>query len=206
MKVFCPYIGLLWKKHLISLYKEIFRKSIHLCAAFVPFFLARFYGATMTLLVLAGVGYTLCQILALRGISIPLISDITDMAARARDKGKFVLGPLTLVIGIFLSALLWEQKAAAAGILALAFGDGLASLAGKIFGNLHIPHTGGKTCAGSLVCFLAIFISTFCVLQNAEAALCLAVSGMLIEILPLKDFDNILIPVALGAIVHFFYM
>lgn len=206
MKVVCPYIGLLWKKHLISLYKEIFRKSIHLCSAFVPFFLARFYDATMVLLVLAGVGYAFCQILALRGISIPLVSDITDMAARSRDKGKFVLGPLTLVGGILLSAWLWEQKAAAAGIFALAFGDGLASLAGKVFGNLHIPLTGGKTCAGSLVCFVAIFISSFCVLRNAEAALCLAVSGMLIELLPLKDLDNIIIPVALGAIVHFFYM
>lgn len=206
MKVVCPYIGLLWKKHLISLYKEIFRKSIHLCSAFVPFFLARFYDATIVLLVLAGAGYAFCQILALRGISIPLVSDITDMAARSRDEGKFVFGPLTLVGGILLSAWLWEQKAAAAGIFALAFGDGLASLAGKVFGNLHIPFTGGKTCAGSLVCFVAIFISSFCVLQNAEAALCLAVSGMLIELLPLKDLDNIIIPVALGAIVHFFYM
>lgn len=206
MKVVCPYVGLLWKQHLISLYKEIFRKSIHLCAAFVPFFLARFYTLTMALLAFAGAGYALCQILSLRGISIPLVSDITDMAARTRDKGKFVLGPLTLVIGIFLSALLWEQKAAATGILALAFGDGLASLAGKIFGNLHIPCTGGKTCAGSLVCLVAIFISSFCVLKNAEAALCLAVSGMFIEILPLKDFDNILIPLVLGALVHFFYI
>lgn len=204
MKIICPHIGLLWKKHLIVFYKEIFRKSIHLCTAFVPLLLAHFYGATIVLLILAGVGYTLCQILSLRGISVPVISDIIDMAARERDKGKFVLGPLTLVGGIVLTALLWEPKAASVGIFALAFGDGLASLAGKIWGNLHVPFTGGKTCAGSLVCFTAIFISSFCVLQNAGASLMIAVCGMLIEILPLKDFDNILIPVLLGGIAHFY--
>ncbi len=204
MKILCPHIGLLWKKHLIVFYKEIFRKVIHLCTAFVPLLLAHFYSATIVLLILAGIGYALCQILSLRGISVPVISDIIDIAARERDKGKFVLGPLTLVVGIVLTALLWEPKAAAVGIFALAFGDGLASLAGKIWGNLHVPFTGGKTCAGSLVCFTAIFISSFCVLQNAGASLCIAVFGMLIEILPLKDFDNILIPVLLGGIAHFY--
>lgn len=204
MKIICPHIGLLWKKHLIVFYKEIFRKAIHLCTAFVPLLLAHFYGVTIILLILAGVGYALCQILSLRGISVPVISDIIDMAARERDKGKFVLGPLTLVGGVVLTALLWEPKAAAVGIFALAFGDGLASLAGKIWGNLHVPCTGGKTCAGSLVCFTAIFISSFCVLQNAGASLCIAICGMIIEILPLKDFDNILIPVLLGGIAHFY--
>lgn len=204
MKIICPHIGLLWKKHLIVFYKEIFRKAIHLCTAFVPLLLAHFYGVTIILLILAGVGYALCQILSLRGISVPVISDIIDMAARERDKGKFVLGPLTLVGGVVLTALLWEPKAAAVGIFALAFGDGLASLAGKIWGNLHVPFTGGKTCAGSLVCFTAIFISSFCVLQNAGASLCIAICGMIIEILPLKDFDNILIPVLLGGIAHLY--
>ncbi len=204
MKILCPHIGLLLKKQLIVFYKEIFRKAIHLCTAFVPLLLAHFYGATIALLVLAGVGYAFCEALSLRGISIPIVSDIIDMAARERDKGKFVLGPLTLVCGIVLTALLWEPKAAAVGLFALAFGDGLASLAGKIWGNLHIPFTGGKTCAGSLVCFTAIFISSFCVLRSAGVSLCIAVCGMLIEILPLKDYDNILIPVLLGGIAHFY--
>ena len=126
------------------------------------------------------------------------------MAARERDRGKFVLGPLTLALGIILCALLCPQEAAAAGILALAFGDGLASLAGKLVGNLHIPWTGGKTCAGSLMCLIAIFVSSFCVLRRADAALVIALCGMIIEALPLKDFDNILIPLLLGKLAQFF--
>ena len=203
MKIYCPFVGVLWKRRLIVLYKEIFRKSIHLCSCFVPLFLKYFYKTTIALLIFAAAFYTVTQFLSLRGKRVPLVSDITDMAARERDRGKFVLGPLTLVIGILLCALLCPQKAAAVGILALAFGDGLASLAGKIIGNLHIPRTGGKTCAGSLVCLIAIFISSFCVLQRADAALCIAVCGMVIEVLPLKDFDNILIPLLLGKLAQY---
>ena len=125
------------------------------------------------------------------------------MAARERDRGKFVLGPLTLVLGIVFCAVLCPPKAATVGILALAFGDGLASLAGKFLGNLHIPHTGGKTCAGSLMCFVAIFVSSFCVLQRTDAALAIAFCGMFIEVLPLKDFDNILIPLLLGKLAQY---
>ena len=204
MKIYCPYVGVLWKRRLIVLYKEIFRKSIHLCAAFVPFFLGRFYKATMALLLAAAALYSIAQFLSLRGVRVPLVSEITDMAARERDRGKFVLGPLTLVLGIFLCALLLEPRAAAAGIMALAFGDGLASLAGKFLGNLHIPYTGGKTCAGSLMCLTAIFVSSFCVLGSARTALATALCGMVLEALPLKDFDNLLIPITLGAIAQFF--
>lgn len=200
MKIYCAHVGVLWKRRLIFLYKEIFRKSIHLCSAFVPLLLNYFYKTTIALLILAAALYSASQFLSLRGTRVPLISDITDIAARDRDRGKFVLGPLTLVLGIVASALLWSPKAATAGILALAFGDGLASLAGKVFGNLRVPYTGGKTCAGSLMCLTAIFVSSFFVLGNAWAALVLALCGMFLEVLPLKDFDNLLIPVLLGGL------
>ena len=203
MKMYCPYVGVLLKRRLIALYKEIFRKSIHLCSAFVPLFARYFYKTAIFLLFLAAVVYSATQFLALRGIRVPLVSDITDMAARERDRGKFVLGPLTLVLGIAAAALFWRPEAATAGILALAFGDGLASLAGKFMGNLHIPFSGGKTCAGSLMCLIAIFISSFFVLGNAQSALVLALFGMVLEVLPLKDFDNLLIPIVLGGLAQF---
>ncbi|MBQ2080982.1 MAG: phosphatidate cytidylyltransferase, partial [Treponema sp.] len=107
-------------------------------------------------------------------------------------------GPVTLVLGIILAALLWKEAAAAAGIFALAFGDGLASLSGKLLGQTKVPLTRGKTAAGSLTCFLAIFITSFLVSKNAGVALCLAGTGMFMELLPLKDFDNVIIPVAIG--------
>jgi len=186
-----------------TLLKELFRKSIHLCAAIVPFFLERWRILTICLLIFALTAYTLCEVLRLKGHHIPLISRITEIAARKRDEDKFVLGPVTLVIGILIVAFtIKDPDCLKTGIFALAFGDGLASLCGKFFGRVHIPFTKGKTAAGSLACFTAVYISSFCVLSPApgaaQSALILAFIAMIIELLPLADMDNIIIPPAIG--------
>ncbi|MBQ0051402.1 MAG: phosphatidate cytidylyltransferase [Treponema sp.] len=201
MKYFCVQNGIEFKKQLISLRKEVFRKTIHICTAFVPLFLGISRSFTLIALACAGVVYIIAELLRHRGIEIPLISTITAAAARKRDENKFVLGPVTLVAGVLLAAIFLEYKSASAGIYALAFGDGLASLAGKAFGRIKIPMTHGKTAAGSLTCFLAIFCSCFCVTQNTHIALASATIGAVVEVLPLKDFDNLIIPSLIGFVV-----
>ncbi len=202
-KVFCPKLGIDFKRHLLYLKKEFFRKTIHLGTAFVPILLHFYRNPILILLACAGVLYIIAEFLRYKGHEIPLISDITAAAARKRDENRFVLGPVTLVAGVLTAALLWEEKASAVGILALAFGDGLASLAGKTFGQITVPLTHGKTAEGSLTCFAAIFLSSFVVCQNTMVSLTVASVGMLIEVLPLKDFDNLLIPILLGGIAEF---
>lgn len=190
------------------LLKEVFRKSIHLCTAFVPPLLWYAQKPTLILLSCAVVLYSVSEILRLNGREVFLISAITEAAARKRDENSFVLGPVTLAVGIIVTSLLWDKIPATIGIYALAFGDGLASLAGKLFGRIQIPFTEGKTVAGSLTCFAAIFISCYivcCVLvagsvDIARVALVVASIGMFIEVMPLKDFDNLFIPVLLGAL------
>lgn len=203
MKFFCYRIGIELKRQLISLRKEFFRKTIHICTAFVPLSLHFAKIPTILLLCSAGIFYIIAESLRMNGREIPVISDITAAAARKRDENKFVLGPVTLVAGIVATAVLWSEIPAATGIYALAFGDGLASLAGKTFGKIRIPFTYGKTAEGSLTCFLAIFCSAFFVTGNCGTALVVACFGALIEVLPLKDFDNLLIPVISGGIVTF---
>lgn len=202
----CPRIGIDVNKSLASLKKEIFRKSIHICTAFVPL-VFHFYGnVVVVLLVLAGIFYFVSEILRQKGISVPLISLITVTAARKRDEDKIVFGPVTLVLGVVLALLLWQEKFAVAGILALALGDGFASLAGKTFGRIQLPFTGGKTAAGSITCFFAIYSSSFIVLKNTEISLILAAAGTVIEGLPLKDFDNVFIPLILGGMAQGLFM
>ena len=201
MKYLCYQIGIEFKNQLTSLRKEFFRKTIHICTAFVPLLLH--FARLPAILCLCGDGifYIIAESLRSNGHEIPLVSDITAAAARKRDENKFVLGPVTLVAGIISAALLWNETAASVGIFALAFGDGLASLAGKTFGKIRVPYTHGKTVEGSLTCFAAIFSSTFFVTGSCETALLVAIVGALIEVLPLKDFDNLIIPVFLGGIV-----
>lgn len=203
--------GIEGRQRLITLSKELLRKSIHLCSAFIPFFLERFYSITVILLLAAAVVYSLCEILRMKDITVPVISAVTSAAARKRDENHFVKGPVTLCLGLMASALIFygqSRMACYAGIYALAFGDGLASLAGKFIGRMRIPFTQGKTAAGSLSCFAAIYISCFfnCRsfgMEGAGIALIAAAAGMFMELLPLKDFDNLAIPVVISAAVNF---
>ena len=193
----------IFKQYRISVFKEVFRKSIHLCSALVPTLLGIAYKPVLVLLLLALIFYSFTEFVRLKGITVPLISKITSIAARKRDENKFVLGPVTLVTGIIIAALLWDSHPARIGIYALAFGDGLASLVGKLIGRIHIPFTKGKTAAGSLACFYAVFISSFIVGQNAFVSLILATVAMFVEVIPMTDFDNIVIPVVIGGLAQF---
>lgn len=192
--------GIIERQRLNAIFKELFRKSIHICSSFVPLFLKFAYWPVIGLLVLALVVYTISEILRSKNIEIPLISKVTEIAARKRDENHFVLGPVTLVCGILLAALLLPLDCARVGIFALAFGDGLASLMGKLIGKITIPGAHGKTAAGSLTCFFAVFVSTFCCCKNCLVALLIAFCAMIIEVLPLSDFDNLIIPPVIGCL------
>lgn len=200
----CPgKTGITYKQYANDIAKELFRKSIHLCSALIPLLLRYCYWFVIAGLSIVVILYTIAEFARLHGKTVPFVSAITAAAARKRDENKFVLGPVTLSIGIILCALFWEPLPASIGIYALAFGDGLASLAGKLYGKIHIPFTKGKTAAGSLTCFAAIFISAYLAGKDATAALIIAAAGMFIEVLPLKDFDNVIIPVVLGGLAQY---
>lgn len=199
----CKAIGIVKRQYLNDIAKEIFRKSIHICSAFVPFFLHYLKWPVLFALAFVVCMYTIAELLRLKGKYIPVISAVTAVAARKRDENKFVLGPVTLACGILVCAILWQPLPASIGIYALAFGDGLASLSGKLIGKVQIPMTQGKTAAGSLTCFAAIFTSCFIACGDSSVALVVASIGMFIELMPLKDFDNIIIPIVLGGIAQF---
>lgn len=192
--------GIIARQRFNSIIKELFRKVIHICSSFVPFLLGLAYYPTLILLGFALISYSLCEYLRLKGHTIPLVSKITEVAARKRDENKFVLGPVTLVTGILLAAIFLPLEPATVGIYALAFGDGLASLVGRVFGKIAIPGAKGKTVAGSLACFTAVFISTFCVCKNCFISLVIGTVAMIIEVLPIADFDNVIIPISIGFI------
>ena len=193
-----PVYGIVARQRLNAIFKELFRKSIHICSSFVPFFLKLAYWPVMVLLVIAVIVYSISEFLRARNIELPIISKVTEIAARKRDENRFVLGPVTLVCGILLAAFFLPLDFARVGIFALSFGDGLASLSGKLFGKITIPGAHGKTVAGSLTCFSAVFISTFCCCGSTLISLVIGLAAMFIEVLPIADFDNLFIPPVIG--------
>ena len=181
---------------------EVIRKSIHFLIALTPSFAAISVPFTMALLMTGILGYTFMEYLRLSGVKIPVISSLTSMASRPRDMGHFVMGPVTLGLGALLALLLYPSPAAAIAIYALAFGDGLASLAGKLFGRHRPAFLLGKSVEGTFVCFSAVLISAFAVSGSLRIAAAAAVTAAAIEVLPLEDYDNVAIPVTVGLVVQ----
>jgi len=179
---------------------ELVRKSIHLMIGIVPTLASVNLTLTIGLLAFGTLAYAASESLRMGGIEVPLVARVTELAARRRDSGKFVMGPVTLGLGAMLSLLLYPNPAAAIAIYALAFGDGLSSLVGKILGTIRLPFTGGKSLEGSLTCFLAVFVATWSVSRRFTPSLAIAVFATLIEAMPLKDLDNIVLPVLAGAL------
>lgn len=194
--VYYRYIARLPSKQRIQ--KEITRKILHISVAF-SVLLAHLVGSytVAVLLFLGSLVYFVSELLRIQGINIPYITDITNMSRRNRDKEQSITwGPITLAIGSMACFLTLPLHYASVGVLALAFGDGLASLVGVSFGATKLLF--GKSLEGSSACFLGVFISSYSLTGNIKNSFILALTVTVVEILPLKDIDNIVIPVLAG--------
>lgn len=177
---------------------EFLRKSIHVLIGLTPA-LANFnWNLTVFLLIFGILFYSFCESERLSGRKLPIITRITQMAARERDRNKAVLGPVTLGLGALFCLFLYPEPAATLGIYALAFGDGLSSLVGRTLGHIKLPFTGGKSLEGSLAAFCAIFVSALAIHTPLPLALTVALCGTILEALPLEDLDNLVIPLGTG--------
>ncbi len=183
--------------------KEIVRKALHLLIAVVPFLASINIIFTVVLLGSGTLLYVFAEKARMDGDSIAIISDLTLLASRARDTDRFVLGPVTLGIGAMLALLFYPLEISAIAIYALAFGDSIASLAGKAFGKLKIPFCGNKTFAGSISCFVVVLLFTYYRTGNVTLSYTIAIVATLLEVFPTKDMDNIIMPIGTGLAASF---
>jgi dolichol kinase len=179
------------------------RKSIHLLVALVPSLaMVAGVGATLAILGIGTLVYAYAELLRLNGRPVTVISYVTALASRDRDRGGFVMGPVTLGVGAMLALLLYPGPAATLAIYALAFGDGLSSLVGKTFGHVRIPFTGGKTVIGSATCFVSVYLISLAILGSPVRATAIAIGATLLEMVPVRDLDNLLLPIGVGLIAN----
>lgn len=176
---------------------ELVRKSLHMLIAFVPA-IASLAGVTLTLAFL-GLGvlvYAGAEYARMHGHPVGLIATITVLASRPRDRGHFVVGPVTLGVGAMLALLLYPAPAAFLAIYALAFGDGIASLVGRAFGRIQLLR--GSTLEGSLACFAAVFAVAIIMTHSVAVSIAVAATATTLEALPTDDMDNVILPVGVG--------
>jgi dolichol kinase len=185
-----------------TLKREMVRKVLHFLIALSPLMAAMNRPLTMLLLMTGTLMYACMECFRMAGIRVPLISQLTSIASRERDEGHFVLGPVTLGLGALMALLLYPAPAAAIAIYALAFGDGFASLIGRLFGVTRPAFLLGKSVEGSMACFCAVFFAVLHVSPDYRTALFAAIVATLVEALPLKDYDNIALPLTVGFVVR----
>jgi dolichol kinase len=177
---------------------ELARKSIHILIAMVPGLAAINLSNTALLLMSGILFYTWAESMRFLGFSIPAVSYVTKSLLRTREQKRFALGPVTLGLGALLSLLIFPFNVATAAIYALAFGDSAAGLVGKFLGRFRPAFLAGKSLEGSLACFTVAFFAGFLVFGEWKISIAVGIGSMLADALPIKDFDNLLLPLIAG--------
>jgi dolichol kinase len=185
-----------------NLRTELIRKSIHFLIALAPSIAAMDRSFAVFLLASGTLFYAFAESARAAGFAVPFVSSLTVAASRDRDKGRFVLGPVTLGLGAMLAMLLYPNPAASIAVYALAFGDGFASIVGKLFGRTRPAFLLGKSVEGSAACFIAVFVAAYRVAGDFRIAVFAAFTATLTEALPLEDYDNIVLPMVVGGAVE----
>ncbi|MCL2070118.1 MAG: phosphatidate cytidylyltransferase [Treponema sp.] len=185
---------------------EVFRKGIHLLIALVPLLAAHNLSHTALLLMGGILFYTWAESMRFLGFSPPLISNVTLAVIRKKEQGHFALGPVTLGLGALLSILLFPPPVMAFAVYVLAFADSASTITGKLLGRIRPAFMAGKSLEGSLACFAVTAFIGFMIFQDWRIALAASLVTMLVDMLPLEDFDNLLMPLAAGLTVMAFYL
>jgi len=177
---------------------ELLRKCIHMLIALVPS-LAALGRSNAALLLMAGILFYSCaESLRFLEFSLPLISSVTRTVSRKREQGHFALAPVTLGLGALIALIIFPPPQAAAAIYALAFGDSASTIAGKFLGRLRPAFLSGKSVEGSFACFTASALVAYLVFFDLKTSFAVGFASLLVDALPLREFDNILLPLAAG--------
>lgn len=177
----------------------ILREVIHLSGFSVPIICTHLVNHHMiaSLIFLVTVLYTISETVRMFGIRLPVISEITMMAAGKSEFQEFVTAPIFYALGIIMSLIIFPEPIGYASIAVLTFGDGFASIFGRKFGRKPLSFNKNKTIEGSLWGFFLAFMGSLLFL-DPYGALIASAGGMLAEVLPLPVNDNITIPLASG--------
>lgn len=178
---------------------ELFRKTIHVGAGLVPLLAA--WSRTFTLWLVGGAGalFVLSELARIHGVALPFVSTVTWNAMRSWESRGVAMGPILFGAGIWLTLRFFPAGPAAVGVLVLAAGDTAASFVGRAFGETLLPHNPGKTVVGSLSLFaVGVIIAMFYV--PLPVAFLVGAAAMLVESLPVRGLDNLLLPLTTAAV------
>jgi dolichol kinase/phosphoserine phosphatase len=177
--------------------RELYRKAIHFLGVPLPF-LAYFHRWAVVLLLGAViVFYGLSEIFRAIGFHFPFFSHITKRSERISETRGFIIGPISLTLGILIPLFIFESDIYIPAILIVCISDSLSGLVGRRFGKIALPfyHRTIEGCTAFFLSSLAILVFFI----PLPLAVLTAVVSTLIELLMPHYLDNLLIPLGTGA-------
>ena len=119
---------------------------------------------------------------------------------KSKEKSGKLTGATWVMLGVFLTVVLFPRTIAIPAMLFLSVGDSFAAIIGLKYGRISI---GNKTLEGTLAgLFMCLIVASLYDLIPIKITIIGAITAMLIEVLPISIDDNIRIPVFSGAIMY----
>jgi phytol kinase len=177
---------------------EILRRLIHI-AGISTIVLTQLLGkiGLSSIVLSTTVLYLISEYLRLHGKRLPIITRISNLAARRDETSGWILCPVSYAVGIMIAVNIFPEPVNYAAIAVLTLGDGVSSLVGMKIGRHAIPYNHNKTFEGSISCFLASFFSAL-IFVNPLIAFLGSIVGTIVESLPTGCGENIAVPTASG--------
>jgi len=175
---------------------EIARRLVHATAFGIPFLARLSFPGALFILLTASLFYSVSEYLRLNGLVFPAFGNITRHTIREPERRRFAIAPLTLAAGVSAS-LLFPHPIPFVAVGVVAFGDTTAGLVGQFFGRTPLFYSPAKTLEGMFASFLACLAVTYAFLTPWHA-LAVSLFASFVESLPLKDWDNCVVPVSVA--------
>ena len=192
------------------------RKLMHMSAGPVFMLTWPFFKSRRSALWAACVPLAMTLKFALVGLGILNIEADVRTMSRSGDRAELLRGPLLYGVVFVVSTALWfRELPASVALLALCFGDGVADVFGRRWGQQHkLPWSPRKSWAGSAGFLASSFFACLCGsmafyrcgwsakpgIECWVPVLIACAVGAAVESLPMKDVDNILVPFAVAAV------
>ena len=177
---------------------EGFRKWVHATGCLLPFTAKVSLAGTTAVMALVAAAYTLSEVWRLNGMSVPAVTWVTRHSVRPEELRRPSTGPLCLTAACLICLWCFPWPVATAAVFIACLSDTMAALVGQRWGRHRLPFNRSKSFEGTAAFFIVGVASTAWLLPLPA---CLAACGVgaLVEALPLKDADNLLVPLAAAA-------
>ena len=185
---------------------EIFRKLIHICSLAIPltyFFLIKDKNVMAAVLITLTLISILIEYFRLnrKGFVRIFFQKRLKSALRSNELKGNLTGATWMLIGFTSSVIIFDFEVAVLALLFLSVGDAAAALVGRA---LPVGKIWGKSIFGTLSGFLVCVFIGLTINNTLPAQIIIigAISGMFIELIPLKINDNFSIPIFSGFIMQ----